>query len=54
MTGAKETTAKIRAIPPKIHTRPFMRPLAPLPLLFIVRPFYSHGGITGDVASWND
>jgi hypothetical protein len=41
MTGARETTIIIKAIPPTTHTRPFKRLLEPVLLMLLILPLYT-------------
>jgi hypothetical protein len=54
MTGAREITVKIKAIPTTTHTNPFMRPIVLLLLLFMLRPFFALGVITVSRRSCHD
>jgi hypothetical protein len=41
MTGAREITIMITAIPPTAHTRPFKRLLEPVLLMLLILPLYT-------------
>jgi hypothetical protein len=41
MTGARETTIIINAIPPTAHTRPFKRLLEPVLLILLILPLHT-------------